>query len=196
MPRRFAACTQCRTPLPDAALNSGGFSPCPGCGSMVLAEVFPALFRPLQTGQAGEVIVIEGEASCFYHSDRKAVVPCAECGRFLCALCDVELNGRHLCPNCLDAGRRKGKLVELESRRTLYDSAAVSLAVFPLVAWPITIFTAPLAVFFAIYGWRKPGSLVPRTRIRAWLALLIAGGQIAGWSWLVYSMVRTMVGGE
>ena len=82
----------------------------------------------MATGSIGEAIVVEGEAACFYHPGKRATVPCGVCGRFLCALCDLELNGRHVCPACLETSRRKGDLRNLDTRRMLYDSAALSLA--------------------------------------------------------------------
>jgi uncharacterized paraquat-inducible protein A len=190
MPRRLAACTECRTPLPDAALNTGALAPCPSCGTRLQVEVFPAFFRSISTGSAGETIVVEGEAGCFFHPDKKAVVHCAECGRFLCALCDLELNGRHLCPGCLESGQRKGRLIELEKRRTLYDSAALALACLPVLIWPVTLLTAPLTVILVIFGWRKPGSLVPRSRVRFVLALLVAAAQIVGWGVFFFFLIR------
>lgn len=190
MPRRLAACTECRTPLPDAALNTGALTPCPSCGTRLQIEVFPAFFRSISAGSAGETILVEGAAGCFFHPDKKAVVHCAECGRFLCALCDLELSGRHLCPGCLESGQRKGKLVELEKQRTLYDSAALALACLPILILPVTLLTAPLTVILVIYGWRKPGSLVSRSRGRLDLALLIAAAQIVAWGVFFYFLIR------
>ena len=125
-------CTKCQVPVPEFIYNQGVLAPCPGCGSMLQVEVFPALLKPLPEGRAGETILVEGEASCFYHPQKRAVLPCAACGRFLCALCDVELNNEHLCPGCLESGRKKGKLIQLETKRTLYDSSALLLSVFPI----------------------------------------------------------------
>ena len=126
-------------------------------------------------------LVTEGEASCFYHPNKKAVLPCEACGRFLCALCDVELNGQHLCPACLASGQKKGKLSNLDNRRVLYDSLALTLALLPLLVWPFTLITAPAALFIAIRYWRAPGSLVQRTKIRLILAMFFALAQMAGW---------------
>ena len=190
MSRRLAACPGCRTPLPDAALNTGVLAPCASCGTRLQVEVFPAFFRSINAGSSGETILVEGEAGCFFHPDKKAVVHCAGCGRFLCALCDLELNGRHLCPGCLESGQRKGKLVELEKQRTLYDSAALALGCLPVLIWPVTLLTAPLTVILVICGWRKPGSLVPRSRWRFVLALLIGAAQIIAWGALFYSLIR------
>src|SRR4026207_1458436 len=120
-------CPACYAPLPPSHFNTRSFEPCPTCPAKVQAAVFPAAFRTIAPGQTGERIIVEGESSCFYHEQKKAVVPCDICGRFLCAGCEVAVGGGHLCPPCLDAGREKGTLQQLQTQRTLYDSAALML---------------------------------------------------------------------
>jgi len=174
-------CSKCNLPLPEGAINTGDFVECPFCSSPIQVDVLPALLIPMQTGSAGETILLEAEASCFYHPAKRATVPCESCGRFLCALCDVEFNGRHICPACLETGQKKGKLTELENKRTLYDSAALSLTILPLLIWPLTLLAAPAAVVLAIYAWNKPRSIVGRTRIRIYLALFFGLLEMGGW---------------
>ena len=126
------------------------------------------------------------EASCFYHPQKKAVVPCDSCGRFLCALCDVELHDEHLCPNCLESGRKKGNLKHLDKERILYDNIALRVAIYPLILfffWFVTIITAPAAIVLSIWYWKRPSSVLPRTKIRFILAILIAFAQIGAWVW-------------
>jgi len=95
----------------------------------------------------------------------------------------VELNDQHLCPACLETGRKKGKLAQLENKRTLYDSSALMLSVLPvLCAWPVSIVTAPAAIGLAIYSWSKPTSLLPRSRIRSYLAILFGVLELAVWT--------------
>lgn len=144
-------------------------------------EVFPAALRPPGPAAPAEAIMVEGEASCFYHPKKKAVLPCESCGRFLCALCDLELHGQHICPACLKAGKQKGKIRQLENRRTLYDSLALAVAVYPMIFVWTTIIGAPIALYIAIRYWKAPTSIVSRSRWRAWLAIVIALLQIAGW---------------
>jgi hypothetical protein len=152
---------------------------------MVQAFGFPALARSLAPGSAGQAIILEGEASCFYHPHKRSVIPCAACGRFLCALCDVELDGQHLCPGCLEVGQKKGKLTSLENRRALYDNIALGIALVPILAWPITVVTAPAALICVIAWWKKPTSILPRSRIRLILAATLSLLQIAGWGLLL-----------
>ncbi len=178
------SCPNCSTPLPAAACNTETEVPCPACETPVQAIAFPALFQRIAPGATAQTILVEGESSCYYHEHKRAVVPCETCGRFLCAVCDVQLGDQHFCPACLDAARKQGKLAQLESKRTLYDDAALSLAVWPVVLpvlWMFTPVTAPMAIAVAIYSWSKPSSLLPRTRFRAHLAIALGALQIAGW---------------
>lgn len=174
-------CPGCRLPLPGAAFGTSDLTTCPACQRRILVEVFPALFRAPTAVKPAEKVLEEGIASCFYHDQKKAVISCDGCGRFLCALCDVEFNELHLCPNCLQSGQSKGKIVSLETQRLLWDSAALSLSILPVLFWPLTLVTAPAAFGCAIYSFSRPGSLVPRTRVRAYVAMLLSLLQMAGW---------------
>ena len=181
-------CSKCTSIIPYEDLNRGILTPCPSCGTLIQAEVFPAFFRKTEQGKPGELLIMDDEASCFYHPDKQAVIPCDICGRFLCTLCDIDLDNQHLCASCLEAGQEKGKIRNLENHRTLYDSVAIHLAVLPMLFWFITIITAPVAVYFSIRHWKTPSSIIRRSKIRLILALLIAGSQMVGWSALIYSM--------
>lgn len=168
-------CGSCDAPLLPAAVNTDAFVPCSRCGAEGHAIAFPALLRPLQAGSSGERTVLDNESSCFYHPAKKAVVPCDSCGRFLCALCDVEMNDQHLCPACLEAGKSKGKMEHLENQRTRYDAIAFTLAVMGLVpfCWYFIIFTAPAAVFMSIRYWKTPLSAVRTSRWRFAFAFVL-----------------------
>jgi hypothetical protein len=182
-------CPKCRTWLLDGVFNRPGLTPCRSCGAELQVEVFPALFRKMAPGQSAQAVLVEGESSCFFHPQKKAVRPCDGCGRFLCALCDCELNGQHFCPACLETGRAKGKIKSLDNQRTRYDSIALAVALLPMLIFYFTIITAPLTLFIAIRYWNAPRSIVRRTRFRFILAILIALLQIAGWSALFIGLV-------
>jgi hypothetical protein len=187
MPAAFA-CPKCSAPWPATAAELALLTACPACGKAARVTAFPALFRPAATTAAkpAEQVLSEGEASCFYHPAKRAVVPCGGCGRFLCALCDVKLGDRSLCPSCIEAGRTKGRLTELEPSRTLWDTSALVLAVVPLIlCYPISLLTAPAAVVVALVGRKKPSSVIPRGRWRLWTGLILAVLQILGWLVLV-----------
>lgn len=174
-------CSGCHNPLPAPVCNTGEPVRCPHCNALIRVEIYPAILKSSGgTGSLGRDIS-EGEASCFYHPEKQAVKVCGSCGRFLCSLCEIELAGRCLCPVCLEDGRKKEEIQELIPRRTLYDSMALSISLLPVIFFPLTIITAPLALFFAVKAWRRPGSILPRTRIRAIIAMIISLLQIGGW---------------
>lgn len=76
---------------------------------------------------------------------------------------------------------KKKKIRNLETQRTLYDNIALSLAVLPLLIWPLTLITAPMSLFMVFYFWRAPSSIIPRTKIRFIMAFLLSTTQIVGW---------------
>ncbi len=151
-------CSKCGSLLPTELCNRGDLVPCPQCKAEFQLEVFPAFDRPLAAAQTADRIEIEGEASCFYHPRKKAVVPCEVCGRFLCALCDVHLDGQHLCPSCLETGKKKRTIKSLEDKRTLYNRQALVLSLLPF------FISGLAALYLAIRYWNAPKSLVSPMR--------------------------------
>jgi hypothetical protein len=160
-------CTKCSGGLPVEHFNTGRLTGCPWCRAMLQLEVFPAFFKPRASAPSGERVVVEGESSCFYHPQKKAVIPCEVCGRFLCALCDVELDGRHLCPACLDSGRKKKTIRSLEDSRPLYNRQALVLAILPF------FISGLAAIYMAVRYRNAPGSLVRPMRWAMTVALVL-----------------------
>lgn len=172
----------------EGVFNLPEFAPCPSCGAPLQVEVFPSFFRKIAPGKSAEAVMLEGESSCFYHPQKKAVLPCDGCGRFLCALCDCEIKGQHFCPACLEAGKTKGKIKNLDNQRTLYDSIALALTIYPLLIFYFTIVTAPMALFIAIRYWKSPPSIVRRTKARFIAAITLALLEIGGWMTLLIAV--------
>jgi hypothetical protein len=175
------SCTNCNTPLVSGAVNTNSLVACEICSCLMRADVYPALLRPLPVGRTGAAVQMDKEAECFYHPRKKASVPCSFCGRFLCALCDVPLNGQHLCPACLEKGKSNRDIKNLENHRTCYDTVALMLATVSLIFYWFTIITAPIVIFLVLRHWNSPSSIIPRTKIRLILAFILAGTQIAAW---------------
>jgi hypothetical protein len=184
-------CPHCTSPVPREFYNASREVACPICATPLRVRAYPALLRVTPQGSSGERITVEGQAACFYHPSKTAHVPCDACGRFVCALCDVELLGQHLCPACIESGRRKGSLTTLENKRVLWDNIALTTAIVPLIVWPLTIVSAPAAIFLALYGWRKPRSLVPRRAALNFVAAIVfALLIIVGWAVGIYFLIR------
>jgi hypothetical protein len=175
-------CNRCNRPLPKWELGAQHPAQCPECGASSIVRVFPALFHA-PGGPVLSEAAAEGESTCFDHPGKRAVAACNRCGRFVCQLCSVEFQGAVWCPSCFTAGDYRAKIVEFENSRTLFDSTALIAAVAPLLLWPLTAISAPMALFVALWFWKRPLSLVRRWRWRSVLAAAVALGEIGGWIW-------------
>ena len=182
------ACTECKAELPPALINLPDFQQCPSCKARVKVEVFPAHFRALERGSSGEALVVDSHASCFYHPQKQAEVVCMSCGRFICSLCDVEVEGQHLCPPCLEISHKGGKLKSLESRRVLNDTVALHLVLLSILIFYVSFITAPLALYWAIKHRNTPSSILRRTRLQWYLAVILSSLIILGWIVLVVAI--------
>lgn len=179
-------CPRCQNVLPQ--LHAEHLLPCPTCRLEVQTLVFPAWFKTFAPAPVGQQVISEGESSCFYHPTKQAAVPCDACGRFLCSLCDCEVQGQHYCPGCVSAATSKGRMVLFERSRTNHDSVALSLAAFSLLLGPFALIVGPTAIFWALWFWRRPGSLLPRTKVRSILAIIIGLATTVGWGYWAFSV--------
>jgi len=103
----------------------------------------------------------------------------------------VELSGRHLCPPCVETGKKKGRIINLDRHRLLYDGTALRLALLPMITVWLTIITAPITLYFSIRHWNSPMSVIRRTKVRFILAIVISGLQILAWTTgIVYFVSR------
>src|ERR1041384_3996677 len=164
-------CLKCKAPLSSVLFLDSATAVCGSCGTSMTAYLFPALSHNTISVKAPEALLTDSEAGCFFHPQKKAVLACEGCGRFLCGLCELEWHGQHLCVNCLEAGKKKRKMKSIENHRVLYDQVALSMSIVPLLLWPFTCLTAPATVYWVIRYWNAPLSLVSRTKIRFVIAL-------------------------
>lgn len=190
-------CDRCQAPVLPETLNTPGLTPCPGCATPLRFLVFPAYHRQLSPAATGESLLIEGESSCFYHPTRKAVVPCDGCGRFLCALCEVELDEKHLCPKCLEAAQQKSELTGIEQKRPLHDLLALNLAIGGLILafcapW-LSIFLSSAALYLCIRYWNTPQSLLARGKGRFVAAAFLSVAGIGLVALLMMSIFGVML---
>jgi hypothetical protein len=77
----------------------------------------------------------------------------------------------------------------------LCGEVALTLVGGPMLIWPITAVTAPVALGYVIWGWRRPRSLVAPNRVRLVIAGVLAVLQIVGWllflGFLLYGTHKT-----
>ena len=184
-------CPKCNSLLAREYFNTRRQVRCPVCKTDFRSAVYPAMYRPIDGSGSGELLTAHQQASCFFHQRKKAVVACSSCGRFLCALCDLDINGDHICPKCLQSGQTQRKLKDLENKRVCYDTIALSVAIWPMITIWLTIMSAPIAIYLSIRHWKSPSSIIPRTKVRFVAAIGIASMQIGGWILILGSAFLT-----
>ena len=173
------ACGACASPVPAESWNNSIGIRCLGCGGVVEVTAFPAIARTVK-GAAPEAVDSETEASCFFHPESRAAAPCDQCGRFLCHLCEIQIDGRVLCPTCFSANVSSNQIETVITSRTMYDTMTLAVSTFPaLLFWPVLL-SAPATLVMVFRYWNKPGSILPRTRVRFVLAALFAVAEIVG----------------
>jgi hypothetical protein len=184
------ACPKCQSALNVEPGIEEISASCPNCTAELYGYFFPAFFRPASTGRLASALADHTEASCFYHPLKQAVRVCDGCGRLVCALCDIELGAEHLCPNCISAGRKKGKITTLEDSRTRYDSIALTLAIIGIIPFfmGFSIFLAPAALYLSIRYWNSPGSIFGASRTRFVIAIVLAILELLFWSAILLFM--------
>ena len=183
-------CARCNTPLPKWELATSEAALCTSCGSSNTVRVFPAVLAPAAPPAQPEAAA-EGEAACFDHPSKRAVDACRHCGRFVCRLCAVEFGTEIWCPSCVAAGSGQAAAARPDTSRILYDSMALMVPFASLVVWPLTAVAAPATVVFAAARWRRPLSLVRRSRWRFLAAIFAALVEAAAWIWgIAYFVAR------
>ena len=164
---------------------------CPSCNADLAIRVFPALLAARPALNPLDLQIEAGEASCFYHLNKRAASSCARCGRFVCALCAVDFDDAVWCPGCLADAQSGGKHSRLENRRILWDSIALGAATLPLLLALYPAIPGSLAaIFISIRYWRRPGSLIPRTKWRFAAAILISLTELAFFIVVGYVILR------
>lgn len=179
-------CPRCSSLLTTNIFTELSDSSCPHCGLEITGRLFPRFFNTFKGETTSVEISSDNESSCFFHPKKLAVSHCSECGRFLCSLCELNIEGRIFCPACIERLDQEKRLKTFTNQVTFWDSITLSMAILPMLLLPLTIITAPLTF---IYIWRhfkdNKDYIIPRKRWRFYLAGLIAGIQMTTWSILI-----------
>ena len=176
-------CAHCNQPHPVNDIMAVGAGKCPRCSRVSTVVAFPALFDagnkppPLPADPPQE-----GDAACFYSSDRRATLECSHCGVLISERWAAQWGHQTVCLKCLEHLRQKGEDTRFQSNRVLWDNVALTLSLLPLtfVLWWAVFFSAPAALFLAIRHWNSPRSIVPRGRTRLVIAIILSSLQICG----------------
>lgn len=174
----------------DIALDETGSQTCPYCDKQLQIRVWPIVRQNTSAATA-----LSDQATCFFHPDKVFQACCQRCGRFVCALCDLQLGAEHVCPACFERGRagsEAGK-AEWRYRDVLYDSIALTLGWGWILVWPVFVVAFPAVIFLHVKYRKAPRSyLIPRSGWRFWaayagmvwaplfFALAFVGSRVAG----------------
>lgn len=173
-------CPSCKRALGPESWIDATHAECRTCEKELEFAAFPALTAP-KTRVAPQTAVLDADSVCFFHAENRAEAVCDSCGRLLCPVCTISLGGQRICPSCMAASRTSESATVVRSR-ILYDSMALTLALLPIIFWPLTLVSAPTALGLVIYGWNKPGSHVRGpSRTRFIVAGILALLQVAAW---------------
>lgn len=174
-------CPRCQRVLGPESWSDAERGACVGCKTKFECTCFRALTAAPVT-IAAQAAVLEADSVCFFHGENRAEVICDGCGRLLCPVCAVALAGRKLCPACI-ANSNATAAPAVVRERVLFDGIALALAGLPLLIFPFTAVTAPVALGMTIYAWKQPGSLTRgSSRVRLVLAGVLSLLEIGGWT--------------
>ena len=160
-----------------------GWQSCPFCETRLQIRVWPVVRKSTIAA-----VALSDQATCFFHPDKAFQACCQRCGRFVCALCDLQLGAEHVCPTCFERGRANsgaeaGK-AEWRHRDVLYDSIALTIGWGWILFWPVIVAAIPAAIVLHVKYRKAPRAyLIARSGWRfwaayvglAWLPLLLAG---------------------
>jgi hypothetical protein len=175
---------------PAAQQNLPGTITCPDCGGSVTPiatqngwQVCPfcekrlqILVWPVARRSAIAAAAMPEQATCFFHPEKAFQSCCQRCGRFVCALCDLQLGAEHVCPTCFERGRAdrassNGGKAEWRQRDVLYDSIALTIGWAWIFVWPVIVAALPAAIILHVKYRKAPRAyLIPRSGWRFWMA--------------------------
>ena len=135
------------------------------------SDSFLARYQKEQSGSSGAF----GPSDVLFPP--RQIVPglLPRCGRFVCALCDLQLGKEHVCPACFERGRggsvtEAGK-GEWRHRDVLFDSIAMTIGWVWILVRPAFVAALPTVIFLHVKYRKAPGSyLIPRSGWRFWAA--------------------------
>ncbi len=103
---------------------------------------------------------------CSYHQDREAVGTCSRCGRGICEECNVPVNGKNVCKNCIGIiasqkqPNRKEPLLALilsffvPGLGQIYNGNAntgIILIIATVISWLLTSLCVGFFIFIALW---------------------------------------------
>ena len=186
-PPPLIKCTRCGTPLntqrlhgPWQSLTHAWSEACDKCTRVHQVRAYPAMLRRDAVATGNDLLNAE-DATCFYHEDKRAERACSVCGRFVCALCHIEISGRDVCPECIGNTKLRTEHIETtENRRTNYGRLGLTMFAIAFIVPFFALIGFPLAIFFAFRSRGKPRPLASSFAGPMVAGLILTGLQFIG----------------
>ena len=184
-------CGKCFGPFQSQLLGPHEKAVCEGCGSAQEFYVFSAFARKPVPSTDTDVVPGEADERCYYLEDRKAIATCGDCGRPVSAFMKVNVGDEVSCLTCLETKRDDKDDARLETRRIACDNRALMIAGLPivtLIAFPVSLLTAPLALVFVVRDWSSGTlSMLSKSHWKFGFAATLAVLQIVFWAWTLHA---------
>ena len=191
MRNTIVRCGQCSGVLSIPGGTGTGAINCRFCGAVTRLWLFPALYRSRGDVQA-LALQEEGHSGCMNHPQKRAVAVCDGCGKYLCALCDVDWNGEHLCPSCIGHRKTDDTGGALRTSYVHYDLIALYLALASIPTSFVGVFLSPVALFLCWRYWKTPWRPMPHRKWTMVIAAVLATASFVGWVTLfVFALTAT-----
>ena len=174
-------CPTCRNNLSlDQSANRVS-EDCPVCRSEVRITIFPRFYQE-PPKQINSPLASEDEAVCSFYPELRAEKVCDVCGCLMSQKASAKWGDKDYCLPCLYRLREEEKDAAFVARARLYDNRALAM-----VTWfaPLSLFTAPVALFLLLRHGKGNQSFVPRSAARWWLALLLSSAWILLWGAII-----------
>lgn len=185
-------CLKCGCLIPWTDVRHEAITSCPRCRQHQELFVFAAAYRSLYPDRPRGREALPEEATCYFYPDRRADYVCALSGRFICEEAATDWEGQKVSVDSLLRLRREESTDGLKTRSVLYDDIAMATAIFPLLFWPLTLFSIPAVFYITFRHWKRgPTSIVRRSRWRYLLANLLVLPQLALWVFVIHAIVTT-----
>lgn len=160
-PAGTAMCPNCNGAVSPA--STPGWQNCPFCRERLQIRVWPVAKR-----SSSAAVATAEQSTCFFHPDKAFHACCQRCGRFVCALCDLQLGSEHVCPTCFERGRAEttpdGGKAEWRRRDVLYDSIALLIGWAWIIVWPLIVAAIPAAIVLHVKYRKAPRAYLIRDR--------------------------------
>lgn len=191
----WLACPACGSPKSAGFPLGTASTTCLACRKPVEALLLPRAHAPASPPPLPGAPPAPGDALCFYDSTQKANCLCTQCGVLVSDSWSANWGSRKVCLRCLEKLRESGRDSNFESSRLQWDniclllSSTIFIVIFPYFA----IIAAPAALVLGIRAWNRPRSLVPRSRFRLIVALILSSLQILAMLVGIYFIMQAML---